>query len=408
MRVPISLLIARRYLLGKKSTHAINIITWISIAAIAVGTGALILILSVFNGFENLSRSFLDKYNPDIRIEATKGKFIDFDESLESALLSVNGIAQYSKVIEEVAHFEYEGRQQIGIVKGVDDRWAEVTGFSAALEEGSVILKEDQSHFAIVGSGVQHTLRLSLGSILESLKISLPNRNKRGALDRDFKTRSFRPGGIFTLRNDKDQQYIIADYDVVAGMLDLPDQVTAIEVRCSPYVPISSVKSGLIKALTDREVDILDRLAQDATALKIMNIEKWSAYFIFSFTLLLIIFNVIGCLWMIVLEKRKDLAVLQSFGATKEMVRNVFYFDGLMIAVIGFLIGFGGATVFYILQKTVGIIRVPDAYAIDAYPMQMEVKDVLLILLTVLVLGLLASLPAAIRAGRVSAYVSHE
>jgi len=407
MRVPYQ--IARRYLFGKKSTNAINIITGISVLGIAIGTASLILILSVFNGFESLTRDFLDKFNPDYKIEATTGKYFEWTPDIEHAIEHADGLVGYSKIIEEVAHFEYNSKQQIGIVKGVDESFLEVTDFHRAIKEGEASFRSERlGPEAVIGNGIYNNLNINLTSKLASLKVSVPNRRRRGTLDRDFKTRSMLVSGVFTIRNEKDNQYVLVDYDLAASLLDLKDQVSAIEINTKDEIDQRAFEAEMAKIFPTDRFKISDRLTQDASALKVMNIEKWSSYLIFSFTLILIIFNVIGCLWMIVLEKKKDLSVLQSFGATKQLVRKIFLYEGGLISLIGFMIGFIFSVVFYILQKTVGIITVPDGYTITNYPMELEAMDVFIIFLTVMFLGLIASLPASKKAASISAYVRME
>ncbi len=405
----VSFQIARRYLFGKKSTNAINIITGISALGIAIGTAALILIMSVFNGFELLTTSNLDHYNPDYKITLNEGKFFQDDKDAFDKLESLPGVESVSKVIEEVAHFEYNSKQMIGIMKGVDTKFNDVTDLKNALREGTVSLQGDKGqYYAIIGNGVYNTLNISLSSKIESLRISVPNRKKRGPLDRDFKTRGLLVSGVFSIKNEKDYRYIIIDYELASGLLDLRNQVSALEVKVDSSYSPSNIEKSMATLFPAETYTIADRLQQEASILKIMNIEKWSSYLIFSFTLILIIFNVIGCLWMIVLEKRKDISVLQSYGATKSMVRKIFLMEGAMISSVGFLIGIAFSGLFYILQKNVGILTVPDGFSITNYPMEMHVFDVVVVMITVLILGILASIPAALRAAQVSAYVRME
>ena len=407
MRVPLQ--IARRYLFGKKKTNAINYITGISVVGIAIGTSALILILSVFNGFESLTKKYLDSFNPDMLILPVSGKYFEISEEQYAGLNSNEEVENFSKVIEEVAHFEYNSRQLIGIIKGVDDRYIDVTRLDEAISSGEVeAFGEDDRYFSLVGAGVYRNLNINLSSKFHTLKLSVPNRSKRGVLDRDFKTRSLDVSGVFTVRSERDNQYVITDYRLVSGLLDLQGQVSSIELKLVKDSDITRVKSQLQNVFPKEQFSILDRLEQDASVLKIMNVEKWSSYLIFSFTLLLIVFNVIGCLWMIVLDKRKDLSVLQSFGATKRAIRQIFLFEGVMISSLGFLIGLVFSGVFYFIHKKIGIITVPEGFDIVSYPMEMIFSDVAIVFLTVLFLGVIASLPAAYRASRVSAYVRME
>ena len=194
---------------------------------------------------------------------------------------------------------------------------------------------------------------------------------------------------------------------MVSSLLDLYDQISAIELKMTDDASESSVLKA-IRKLTGDKFEVLNRYEQDKSNLRIMKVEKWTSYLILGFVLILITFNVIGCLWMIVLEKKKDISVLQSFGGQKSFVKRIFYFEGLLISGFGFLIGFVGAALFYFLQKQFDLIGVPEGFAITSYPIEMRFFDVVIVLLTVLVLGYLASIPAAARASRVSAQVRYE
>ncbi len=400
------LLISKRYLFGRKTTNAINIITGISMLGIAIGTAALILILSVFNGFESLMKEYLDKFNPDLKIESTEGKFFTMSEELVAKIKEVDGVYQISEVIEEVALLEYNNKQQIGILKGVDENYLKTTDFTEAISSGDVrLLSADQQHFATVGFGISTNLNISLSNQLMSLKVFLPNRKKRGVLDKDFRSRSLTVNSVFKINNERDNQYVITDYNLVAELLAMSGQVSAVEIKVDGNA--NEVQKELSERLGD-SYRVLNRYQQDESFLKIMNIEKWMSYAIFSFTLLLIIFNVIGCLWMIVLDKQRDIAIMQSFGTPKITIKRIFVYIGGLISFGGFGMGFLFAIIFYILQKTVGIITVPDGYSITAYPMELEFGDVMLVFITVMVLGLLASLPASWRASRVTTYVRVE
>ena len=399
--------IASRYLFGKKSTNAINFITGLSVAGIAMGTAALILIMSVFNGFEGMMSASLDTFNPDCKILPAEGKFFNRSDLSLAEIKGIDGVLSISQVIEEVAIFEYASKLQVGIVKGVDSLYLTTTGIQDAIVNGMIrINQSDGQTYTTVGKGIYSNLNISLKTDFESLKIYLPNRRKGGLNSKDFVSRPSRVSGVFAVENERDQQYVITDYRLVASMLAMRDKLSSLEIRVDP-----DNYDKVVDHITDvvgPDFLVLDRYAQDASTLKIMNIEKWSAFLIFTFTLLLITFNVVGCLWMIVLDKKKDISVMQSFGATKAMIKKIFLLEGWLISIIGFGIGLLVSIVFYILQKTIGIITIPDGYNISAYPMEMELGDITIVMITVFTLGIVASIPAAMRAGQVSAYVRTE
>jgi lipoprotein-releasing system permease protein len=284
----------------------------------------------------------------------------------------------------------------------------DVTTIQQAIQEGEVNFNDtDFGTYCIIGQGIHTSLNISLRNQFTPMKIYVPNRRKRGAIDKDFKARPLLVNGVFSIQNERDNQYVISSYLMVSALLDLRDQVSAIEIKVNDKMTTEEIVSQL-SALAGVTYKVQNRYDQDESFLKIMNIEKWSSYLIFAFTLILIIFNVVGSLWMIVLDKKKDLSVLQSFGADKTLIKRIFYLEGGLISIIGFIIGLFLAITFYLLQKNVGLITVPDGFAISNYPIEMKSLDVLIVMATVLILGILASIPAAGRAGRVSPYVRVE
>ncbi len=405
--MPLSLSIAYRYLFSKKSTNAINVITGISVLGIAIGTAALIIIMSVLNGFEQVTRSYLDTFNPDIKIIPTEGKFFYNDEDWIAELGDVEGVEVFTKTLEEVVLLEYGDKQHVGIIKGVDKYHNDVINLQPSIVGGELDFSPSEygSH-AVIGQGVSNKLNVSLDNPFTPIMAHVPKRNKK-IFDKDFKSRPLLGRGVFSIKNERDNQYVITSYEVVSALLDLYDQISAIELKMTHDASETSVLKD-IRELTGDKFEVLNRYEQDKSNLRIMKVEKWTSYLILGFVLILITFNVIGCLWMIVLEKKKDISVLQSFGGQKSFVKRIFYFEGLLISGFGFLIGFVGAGLFYFLQKQFDLISVPEGFAITSYPIEMRFFDVVIVLLTVLLLGYLASIPAAARASRVSAQVRYE
>ncbi len=405
--MPISLTIAIRYLFGKKSTNAINIITAVSVVGIAIGTAALILILSVFNGFEGLMRGYLDTFNPDFKIVPIEGKFFYKDEAWIKELEDIDGIEVVTSTIEEVALLEYGDKQQVGIIKGVDSSFINTVPIEDAMKSGSINFKSSEfGTYCIVGNGVSNILNINLQNRFTPLTIHVPNRRKK-IIDKDFKSRPLLVSGVFSIRNERDNQYVLSSYEMVSGLLDLYDKVSSVEIKSKSGADLSRIKRDISSIVPDT-YEVKDRYQQDESFLKAMTIEKWSSYLIFGFTLILIIFNVIGSLWMIVIDKKKDLSVLQSFGASKVIIKRIFYWEGALVSLLGFLIGFIAALIFYVLQKNIGLITVPDGFSTTSYPIELLWTDVLIIFVTVIVLGICASIPTSIRAAKVSSYVRTE
>jgi len=394
-------------LFGKKSTNAINIITGISVFGIAIGTTALILILSVFNGFEELMKKYLDAFNPDIKISLKEGKFFYPDEELINSIYNIDNISSVSQTVEEVAVFDYKENQHVGIIKGVDEYYADVSGLNSVMFRGELVLKENDINFCSVGAGIAAKLNININDPLNSLKVYMPKRNRRGALDSEFKSRKINPSSIFSLRNEKDQEYIISDLQFTQELIELKGQISALEIKLKdPALEKKTQKK--ISSILDPSYQVLNRYEQDASFLKVMNIEKWSAFLLLGFTLVLIIFNVIGSLWMIVIEKKRDISVLQALGLEKNLIKRIFYTEGILISLIGFIMGLFAAFALYFGQLKFGFIGVAGALGSTAYPILMHGMDVLAVFALVVILGILASIPATRRAANITAFIRSE
>lgn len=398
--------IAKRYLFGKKSTNAINIISAISILGITVGTSALIIILSVFNGFEGLIKIYLNSFNPDIKITLKEGKHFAIEEATLAKIKQVPGLANVSKVIEEVALFEYNENQKAGVIKGVDEQYTKVTEIDSSLRNGKFMLEEQKVNYAVFGSGLANDLNLNTIDRLNPVTVYVPRRKKRSMLDKDFKLANIYPSGSYSDKNETDYTYVLASHEMVSKLLDRKNLVSALEIKAEDNQVNSVIKE--LESIMGDEYDIKDRLMQDETHLKIMNIEKWMSVLLVSLILILLAFNMIGSIWMIVLDKKKDISILKSMGFTPAKIKNIFLAEGVLISVIGLIIGCVISLLFYFLQKNFGIIGIPEGFVVDAYPIELRFTDFLLATFIVLTIGFLASFPPAIRASKISNYIRND
>lgn len=397
-----SLDIARRYLLGKKSNNAINIITWISILGITIGTAALILILSVFNGFEALLTSMFDSFNPDMKVMPVTGKTFSIEDEKIKQLEAIPGIALVSKSIEEIALFEYKGSQEVGTIKGVDNHYAEVTSIDTTVKRGNYVLKENDVNYAVVGAGMRTKLSVNYNDAITPITVHMPKREKKGLMGKDFKTMRIYPAGIFSSQSEVDLQYILTNYEFVNKLLDFKNKCSAIELKLDPSHNEKQIRSQLNEIMGDGFI-IKNSYEQNESYLKIMNIEKWIAFLIASMTLFMIAFNMVGCLWMIVLDKRKDISILRAMGMTSKDIKRIFLNLGMLIGGLGIIIGLGLALILYFLQKQYGLVGVPDGFMMSAYPIELKWSDFVIVIATVVCISLLASILPAVKASRVMA-----
>lgn len=402
--------IARRYLVGKKTTNAINIITWITMIGIAIGTAALIIILSVFNGFEHLLSGLFSAFNPDLKVSPIEGKFFELPEEEIAQIKDIPGIAEVSKTVQEIAIFEYNNIQKAGVIKGVDGTFRQVSALDSTLRMGKYLLKEGSTYYGIIGRGMAVNLGISLYDKLTPIKVYMPIRQKKTLfqqMGKEYKSLSLYPAATFSAGDDTDVQYILADFNFVNGLLSKKNQLSFLEIKLDGTGKEKDIRQAILNVLGDN-FKIENRYEQDSEYLKIMNIERWVAYLIAVLVLLVIAFNMVGALWMMVLEKKQDIAILQSMGYTKSHIRKLFISEGIMITAIGLVIGIIIALIFYILQVKYGIIGVPDGFMIDAYPIQLKGKDFILVSITVMIIGFIASLLPAYRAGQISSFIRQE
>lgn len=386
--------VARRYLFGKKSTNAINIISGVSIAGITIGTIALILILSVFNGFEDIIRSSLDAFNPDLKVIPQEGKTFKMDESTFEGLVNIEGIENVSKTITEVAVFEYRNDREVGILKGVDEFYNQVTSIDSTIKEGVFQLKDDQKTFAVCERVLASKLGINILDPLSQLTVHVPKKKKSGPLGKDFKSKEIIPVGVFAFNNTSDQQYIISSFELVNKLLESKNNCSALEIKLAPEADEKSVKNQIHKVLGEGFI-IKNRIEQDATHLKIMQIEKWVSFVIICFVIFIIVFNLIGSLWMIVLDKKKDIMILKFMGYDRMGIRNIFLSLGFLITLIGILLGVLISLIVIYIQINYGLIAMLDGYRVQYYPVKVLLSDIIIIVTAILSLGILASiLPA--------------
>ena len=407
MRLPFKF--ARRYLFSKKSTNAINIITGISVLGVAIGTAALILVLSVFNGFEDLITGLFSNFNPDVKVTPAKGKTFVPDSSQLYQIKSLPGVDVVSKTLEEIAVFEYKESQDFGILKGVDDQFAKVTRIDTTVAEGTYTMKRNGRPMAVMGVGMRNKLAVNVEDYLSTISVFMPKRGRVGPLEKPFKERLIYPAGTFVIQQDFDNQYILSSLEFAQELLALPASVSALEIQLNDQV--SQAESiGAIEAILGPGFIVRNRYEQDEAFLKLMNIEKWMSYAILSLTLLLVAFNMIGSLWMIVLEKKKDIAILKSMGADDRLVRDIFLSQGAFLCLLGMIAGMAVALVAYFIHTNLpgGIISIPQGFLVTAYPISLRLMDFVVIAMTVLAIGLLASIPPALRAKRVPALILEE
>lgn len=364
---------------------------------LTVGTAALLLILSVFNGFEDLISKLMNAYNPDLKVVAAEGLFLELDSTQLARVGSIPGIKQWSESLETVVLFDYDGSQEAGIVKGVDNNYRKVTNIDSTIVRGEYVTTQGNTNFAILGSGMFNKLSINPSDPLTPVMAYAALKSK-GPLSKDYATLELYPAGVFTVGSEEDMQYVLTDIQAVRELIQRPTATSSLEIDLEEQADVKGIRAALV-SLLGQQITIKDRYEQDEAFLRIMNIEKWIAYLIACLTLGLISFNLIGALWMIVLEKKRDISVLKSMGFTNPLVRKLVMQLGILIGIMGLGFGLMLASVLYWLQKNYDLVEVPPGFMIDAYPIAFRWQDFVLVSFTVVFFGL-----DSIRAARLQSF----
>jgi lipoprotein-releasing system permease protein len=399
MNVPLSLQIAFRYLVSKKSTNAINIITGVSMIGMGVGSMALIIVLSVFNGFEGLVVSLYNKFTPDILVVPTQGKVFSVSETQLGKLNAINGVELISQTLQEKALLKYNDREFIATVKGVDENYLAVTSVNNAVVKGNFILNEGAQDYMVMGAGVRAALAANLEDGLNPVSVFLPKRGKNtaGLLPTEAFTRKFIfPSGMFSIQQDFDYEYVYVPLSFMREALKYQDEITSLEIKVKQGSDVRETKAA-VAAFMGSGFKIKDRIEQDEFLFKVMQTERWAVYAILTFILIIASFNIIGSLSMIVLEKSKDISILKTMGATRQWLMKVFLLEGILSATIGSFSGILLGLLLCFIQIKFGLIKLAGSgtFVINAYPVDIQLPDILLVISTVMIIGFLASIVPA-------------
>ena len=388
-----ALYIARRYLLAKKSHNAINIISGISVVGVAVGAMALVVILSVFNGFDELIKSLFNTFNPDLKITAVEGKTFEADSALLHVVKNQDGVLHVAEVVEENALLRYGDKQYIATIKGVSEDYDQVSNVDKMIVEGKFQLSENGKPKAVVGQGVAYFLSIGL-NFTNPINIYVPRREGGFSFipQNAFKKKYVFPSGVFSIQQEYDQEYIILPLHFVRDLLDYENQVTAFELKLQPGVSSKEIEQSLAENLGSA-YNVQNRYEQNELFYKIMKSEKWAIYLILSFILAVASFNIIGSLTMLIIEKKKDIFTLKSLGADDRLIRRIFFVEGWLISIVGAITGILlGAFVCW-LQIRYELVQLhgSGSFVINAYPVNIQFPDLILVLGIVLAIGLIAA-----------------
>lgn len=385
----LSLYIAKRYLLAKKSRNAINVISAVSVAGVAVGTMALIIVLSVFNGLETMVRAIFNTFDPDLKVTAAEGKTFTPDSARLNLLSSVNGVSCYSLTVEENALLKYDDRQFIATVKGVDSNYAMVTNIDSTMWEGEFSLKGKNGRpYAVPGIGIAQYLGLRV-NFITPLIIYVPRKSAGNSLDPDdaFSKKYIFPSGIFQIEQSYDSRYIYLPLDFTRELIENDNGVSSVEIKLSGQDDLKSVQKK-VTAIFGEEFIVQNRYEQQEIFYKVMRSERLAIFVILTLILIIASFNIIGSLTMLIIEKERDIEILKSLGADNNLIRKIFIFEGWLISIIGAATGLLAGFIICWLQQTYGFVKLQgDSLIMDAYPVVIELQDLIIVPATVLLIG---------------------
>jgi lipoprotein-releasing system permease protein len=387
--VRLSFYIAKRYLFARKSRNAINIISGISVAGVSVGTMALIIILSVFNGLEGMVRTIFNTFDPEIKITAAEGKVFSPDSTKLAKLGNLDGIAVYSLTLEENALVRYEEKQYIASVKGVEDNYREVTGLDSAMIDGEFRLRSIGGRpEAVVGAGVANYLGLNI-NFIAPIQIWVPRRTGSANLDPEnaFIKKFISPSGVFQIEQDFDSKYVLIPLDFARDLLEYQNEVSSIEIKTVSSADQMKIKKSVTEIFGPGFI-VQDRLQQQQVFYKVMRSERLAVFIILTLILLIASFNIIGSLTMLIIEKERDIEILKSLGADNTLIRRIFIFEGWLISIIGALSGLILGFIICWLQMRFGFIKLNgETLIMKSYPVVLKLKDFIVVPSTVLLIG---------------------
>ncbi|MCW3119358.1 MAG: hypothetical protein JWM28_3440 [Chitinophagaceae bacterium] len=395
----LNFLFAWRYFKAKKSTNAINIIAWISIVAIIIGTAALILVLSVFNGFEGLVKSLYSSFYTDLKVSPASGKTVTVTEAQLQKLKGISGIKNFSLVAEEKALLQNGEALSFVYLKGVDENYQYVTGVAASIVKGSYSIGTTDSASLVLGAGIENAIGIQTDRNLLPLKIYLPKKGETDLTDplQSISTSPVTASGTFVIQQDFDNKYAITNIGFLKRMLGLgKTEFGGLEISLLDPATAEQLKDSVQSVFKDSQYKVQTKYEQNQELYSVMRTEKWVIYAVLSLILIVAAFNMIGALTMLVLEKEKDISVLNALGGNRGFIQSIFLSEGMLLALIGGISGMVLALLIAFLQINFKLIPLSGAtFLIDYFPVKLQIEDFLLVGITVFIIAFFAAwLPA--------------
>lgn len=391
----LSFYIAKRYLFSRKSHNAINIISAISACGVCVGTMALVCVLSVFNGFGTLIEDLFSSFDPDLKISLVEGKVFSTEDVSISKVRKMPELVYFTEVLQENAMFRYKEKQESGTVKGVSDDFQQMTRIDSIIVNGKFLLKDNAFNYGVAGAGLSMKLGVA-PYFVDPIYIYAPQRTSSINLSRpetNFVLDHVFVSAVFGVQQPEyDNKYLIVPIALARSLFQYNTHaVTSVELKISDKKDVNVVKERIQEILGER-FKVLDRYEQQEDFFRIMKIEKWITYLILSFILLIAIFNIIGSLSMLIIDKKADIITLRNLGADQQLIQRIFLIEGWLIAMLGAFVGLVLGTALCLIQENYGVITLPSSeFIVNAYPVDLHPVDLLLIFITVSFMGFLTA-----------------
>lgn len=388
----ISSYIAKRYLFSKKSHNAINIISFISVLGIGIGTMALIVVLSAFNGLSGLVQSLYTSFDSDIQITVKEGKIFNPSAPEIQHLKSINGVLYFNEILEENALLKYNDKQCIVTVKGVGADYQKASHIDSLVKDGSFMLTKNKENYVVVGRGVSNILGASTNDYFIPIQFFSPKRGRAQSVNPDdaINKKSAYVSGIFSVNEEFDLKYAITDLSFARELFEYTNEVSSIEITLAQNADKDEVLKKIKSSLGDK-YEVKNRYQQNEILFKTLESEKLWTFIILVFILVIATFNVIGSLTMLIIEKKKDIKILTNMGADISLIRKIFFKEGMMITLVGALSGLLLGTILCVLQQQFKLIKFEEGFIVDAYPVAMKLKDYLITFVVVLSIGFIAA-----------------
>ena len=396
---------AWRYFRAKKSASAVNIIAWLSVIIIAIATCAQVLVLSVFNGFEDLVKSLYASFYSDVKILPTTGKTFVLTDAQIKTIQGLQDVALLSLIVEEKALLKNEATQKAIILKGVDENYINVNSITNKITTGTFNIGTAELPKLVVGQGVQNAAGISLNDALPASVITLilPKKTTSTNADEAISTGNTYTTGVFGIQQEIDDKYALTNIYFLQHQIGLaPNEYSAVEIKLRPKANIKSSKKAL-ENLLGKNFVVQTRYEQNANLYNTMRLEKWAVYLVLTLIIIIASFNIISVLTMLVLEKQKDISILRSMGTSQWGIQKIFLAEGLLLGSIGATIGISLALLICFLQIKLELIKIQGgSFLIDYFPVKVLYTDVLLIIFTIIIISIVAAwFPSNKAAGRV-------